>query len=395
MARIYQQGKAGKWYVQFRWDRTAPYSKAIGTTDKEKAEEKKREIEDTIRYLRDGVKGPIPDDADVATWIFTRGTMDAKPDRSKKRATIADAIDEWMKHLELLVSSGQKRQATYQYHSERLTKFKAFANSQPISALPDVLLRWKQDGLGRISRGENAARTISHELKVVAMFARKHVLKQHPSAKLVAALEDYVDIKCPDPEPEFFTKDETKTLYELASGRDKLFILLALNGGYGQTDIAELRHDHIDWDTGIIKRFRHKTKGKKKTVQSVKMWQSTQRLLKVYMTDPSTSELALLGMKGNPLVERKIKSDGRAYTNDAIAQSFKRLRKTAGIDKGFYIFRHTGANEIEQHYPDHPHLSLYYLADSEQTMKVSYTERNFKLLHEATDWLGKHLGLDK
>src|SRR5688572_32724772 len=66
----------------------------------------------------------------------------------------------------------------------------------------------------------------------------------------------------------FFNDPATTEIYTLS-----LHDALPIYAGYTQSDISTLRHAHIDWQTGIITRPRHKTKGK----QVHKLWPITDR----------------------------------------------------------------------------------------------------------------------
>ena len=56
-----------------------------------------------------------------------------------------------------------------------------------------------------------------------------------------------------------FTKDEICSLLKAAPDRTQLYILLMLNCGMTQKDIADLKVDEVDWTTGRIIRKRSKT----------------------------------------------------------------------------------------------------------------------------------------
>lgn len=399
MATIHRAKGRKTWSVQFRWDRDAPYTKSTGLQDETLARRKADEVAETIRLLKAGSIGPIPDDADVATWIFSGGRMNQKPDRSKKRESvprIADLVDAWLQTLRLQVDAGQRKQSTYASDYSRLTKFKDYVGNAEVSELPNLMEVFKEDGLHRISRKGVSPTTVRLELLAIQKFAKKYVRKQYPSDGLILALESFADVAQAEPKPEFFTKDEITAMYEEAPGKVRLYILLGLNCGYGQTDISTLRHDHITEDeNGVltITRYREKTR-KRKIVQSHRLWPRTARLLKLYMTNSDEHELALIGAKGNPLLTKTIKEDGRPHTVDSIKLAFNRVRRACKINgkRGFYTLRKTGANAIEKQYQEHPHLSDLYLAHSDKSMKVHYVDRHFDLMEQATEWLGKHFG---
>ena len=70
-----------------------------------------------------------------------------------------------------------------------------------------------------------------------------------------------------------FTKEEVTSLLADASDRTKLYILLMLNCGMTQKDIADLQVSEVDWREGRIIRKRSKT-GDRENVPTVnyKLW---------------------------------------------------------------------------------------------------------------------------
>ncbi len=62
-------------------------------------------------------------------------------------------------------------------------------------------------------------------------------------------------------EIELFSKEELQQLWDKATDRKRLYILLMLNSGMQPVDIATLRQDEVDWKAGRIMRQRTKTKG--------------------------------------------------------------------------------------------------------------------------------------
>ena len=73
-----------------------------------------------------------------------------------------------------------------------------------------------------------------------------------------------------------FTMKELGILWKKGISRHRCFVLLALNCGFGQQDISDLRMDEVDWENGYIERERSKTKVKAKH----KLWAVTLELMK-------------------------------------------------------------------------------------------------------------------
>ena len=204
----------------------------------------------------------------------------------------------------------------------------------------------------------------------------QNILKELPKD-----LSSYSRVRLDKPVPMFWTVDEIKLLLNRASERTKLYIMMSLNLGYTQRDIATLEANMVDWDTGIITRDRQKSGVPSKA----KLWPSTLSLLQKHRS-PKKSGPLLLDQNGTSLYVEKINSNGKLVTNDCISFAFNRLKtakKTglAGDKRGFKHFRKTAANEIEKVRPD---LTGLFLAHSEPGMKRHYVIGAYESLFEET-----------
>ena len=77
------------------------------------------------------------------------------------------------------------------------------------------------------------------------------------------------------------SRSEVQTLIEAAPGQLKLHLLLMLNCGFTQQDVADLGQEEVDWLAGMISRRRSKT-GDHVTVPMVsyRLWPETFELLR-------------------------------------------------------------------------------------------------------------------
>jgi len=122
-----------------------------------------------------------------------------------------------------------------------------------------------------------------------------------------------------------FKVDEVKALLAGATDATKLYLLLMLNCGMQQKDIADLLHDEIDLKKGLLIRKRSKT-GDFETVPTVtyKLWGETFRLLKQCHSDHPV--LALTTSVGKPLRVEQIEN-GKLSKSDNIRSAYSRLQK--------------------------------------------------------------------
>lgn len=197
----------------------------------------------------------------------------------------------------------------------------------------------------------------------------------------------FTRIDMPAPHPQFYSPDEVRTLFNAATPRTKLYIALALNCGYRQTDIATLDHRMIDWDQGIIERDRHKTK-KKGIRQRHKLWPVTLQLLKAEAgKGPGT---VLLSQNGTKLYRDQLTGDDGVYRHmDVIALAFARLTRKLKFPTGktFKMFRSTGANAIAQKYQRTPEVTDLYLGHAIKGLRLHYAAMHYDLLFKALEHL--------
>ncbi|WP_422929744.1 tyrosine-type recombinase/integrase [Singulisphaera sp. PoT] len=193
---------------------------------------------------------------------------------------------------------------------------------------------------------------------------------------------------------ETFTVGEVRDILTACDGfseRTRLYILLMLNCGMYQNDIAELRADEVDWSAGTLTRARSKTRERGGPVVTYRLWPETFALLRQHR---SPGDLALTTDEGNPLVKYWIEGESmRRY--DAIQSAWSRLATKMGrkIRLGMKHLRKTSATILGQH----AHYKFYgnhFLADSPSGMAAKhYMVPSDEEFFEALGWLrGKILG---
>ncbi len=148
-----------------------------------------------------------------------------------------------------------------------------------------------------------------------------------------------------------FEADEIRQLLDAADPVLKAQIMLGLNAGFGQTDIAGLPISAIDFKTGWVDYARQKTG----IGRRIPLWPETIKALEEAITvrpepsDPAHAELAFLTSTGIPVVRNWLstKEDkaevGLTTRTDTVARAFTRLVKNCGLNgsRSFYALRHT------------------------------------------------------
>ncbi len=258
----------------------------------------------------------------------------------------------------------------------------------------DAFKDWVASPSTKVGPEGRKPKSISHVVKKIKYMIewahRKHLIDEMPRN-----LKEFGLVHLSQPEPETLSKDEFEALYEKADGRGKLYLLLALNCGYTQMDIATLERWMVDFETGIITRKRHKTirppDPKKGVPQHSKLWPRTLDLLRKEAAP--TGDLLLKSSGGGPLLLCEVGDDGKVSTYNSFRSWFKALRK--GITtKTFSDIRNTGATLIMNQYRCDPRakknnqqLFDLYLAHTPHKMVASYLKKDWSKLFLATDWL--------
>jgi integrase len=133
-----------------------------------------------------------------------------------------------------------------------------------------------------------------------------------------------------------FESDEIRLLLGSANVNMRAIILLGVNCGMGNADIASLTPANVDLENGWLTKRRQKT-GKKRRVP---LWTETIDAIKTAMAKRTEPK--------EPQEEIFITKFGKLYRCEVglnpISAEFKKLRESVGIDdagKSFYALRHT------------------------------------------------------
>jgi integrase len=200
-------------------------------------------------------------------------------------------------------------------------------------------------------------------------------------------------------EPDPFTIDEVKLLLANASAKTKTYLMLMLNCGYYQFDVATIHATEVDWKHGRINRCRSKIK---KGSDPIKinwcLWDETFELMKQHGNRSGT---VFLNANGGPIVRGGV-VDGKTKRIDNVKSSFLRLVKKLKNrellpkqwNKTLKQFRKTGANIIEySSNTEHSQATGAYL-NSATVAKTNYLKSGqiSPRFDSAVKWLGEQLG---
>ena len=191
-----------------------------------------------------------------------------------------------------------------------------------------------------------------------------------------------------------FTVAEIKSLLSKASRRTKLYILLMLNCGMTQKDIADLLHSEVDWKAKRIVRRRSKTKSHASVpIVRYRLWDETFKLL---LAERSTGkdERVLLNTNGKPLWQENVDESGKYAKIDNIRTAYRRLCKQVSVSKPLKSLKKTSASLIRGN-AKYTSLESLFLGHAPQSMSDRhYAIAPQALLDEAIVWLGGEYGLE-
>lgn len=301
----------------------------------------------------------------------------AETERPEK---LSGLVARFLKSLENRVSASR-------YEKVRLTtkRFLEEASDVPLKEINANLLLGYRD---RLIATKRAAVTIRDNLVIIRQMIywayRAEIIDQIPRA-----LERGWTVPIAIQEVKPASVDEVRALIAVASEREKLYLLLAANLGYGPKDISELRKDEIEWATGIVSRKRTKTKRLQNSPTiSYELWPETLKLLKKF--ESSHEHLVLTTEKGSPLVSERKRLDGSLIRSDAIHSAWVRLCRKVETPIQLKQLRKTSASLLAND-PSHNKWVDHFLGHTpKSTSAKHYVKLDNGPFHEALRWLRSH-----
>lgn len=293
---------------------------------------------------------------------------------------IAGLVAAFLAECRTMAEAGQFTLANYNDIYHRLNDFVGYCNhveATGLESLNNSLLasyRNTQIKLTTLPKDQggisdaSARKRLQFLARFVNWLAEREAIEAIP--KIIN--RKFAAVKIAPPSPKFYTVEQVTTLVGDASPLLRACIMLALNTGATQVDVATLEHSHIS-KSGDLSRPRNKTGIDSAYV----LWPETIAALREVQTKPKDSKLVLLSESGKPLVRESFKDDGRVVKVDSINSMFKNLLKRTGMDGlglAFKHFRKTSANLLAQKYP--PHVTDKFLAHISNGMRKHYAKEH-------------------
>jgi integrase len=309
-------------------------------------------------------------------------------------------IDRFLHRKRQQVERGQLSHGRYDSLRISLENFSQHVGgTTPIASINGRELRSFHDGLEKaIDQKKLNPFSARDRLAAVKQFIRWAWGEELMSLPRILESREF-SIALPETKIETFTDEEVSRLLNSSSPSTKLYLLLMLNCGFTQQDIAELRQDEVDWKLGRVTRKRSKTRKRKgENVPEVcyQLWPETFKLLKQHRSKDKT--LALTNQKGQPLKTEEI-VNGRVKKIDNVRSAFNRVvsklvkekHEPIKITKALKLMRKTAATKLGQH-PEFGRFAQYYLGHAPATVADRhYVVPSQPQFDRALVWLGEQL----
>jgi len=284
---------------------------------------------------------------------------------------------------------------TFQTIMHRLNVFTNWTDADaPIEAINELTLKKFYAYLSE----QIAAGNLSHSHASSVMANTKRFIRSRWELNLIElprnlASKD-LEIGVPIKKVKICSRDELLQLTNNAPERIKLFLLLMLNCGMTQKDVADLGQDDVDWQKGRIKRRRSKTDNTPSTPEvDYRLWDETLRLLKAH---DSKNTPVLVNKHGGPLWTEKEQANGKYTKNDNIRTAYFRLLNDLGIPKAkrksLKLIRKTAASKLEEN-EAFGRYAQYFLGHAARSVaERHYVQPSTEQFDKAVRWLGEQFG---
>jgi hypothetical protein len=199
----------------------------------------------------------------------------APPDR-----TVKAQVEAWRALLHAVCQSGQMSEGRYDAYCRNINKFSAWIGAETaIDGIDEVRLEGFFNHLSSSVAEQKYSPNYAHTLLMTAkqFICRLAELRLIPLPGNIRSRRFRFNHSA-SAKIETFTVEEVRRLLAAchdSSERTKLYLLLMLNCGMYQNDIAEMRKDEVDWKAGTLTRARSKTRERNGPVVTYKRWPET------------------------------------------------------------------------------------------------------------------------
>jgi len=291
-------------------------------------------------------------------------------DRSNQ-LTIADGVEKYCNMVDMKDCSPSHKSST----RHRLKKITRLKGSLPLASLDTMELSSIVSLLRSKTDTHNIIRTTKAFLRwlddMELWEAPRRFERIFPLARKVSS-----SVKIAT-----FTIEQLTQMYSAADKRIRLWMLLSLNCGFANMEVATLKQSEVDLQCGYIERVRGKTGVSGKW----KLWSETIEALKPYCKGKDDT-LVLTSEAGTPLVYYS-----EHYKRvDTLGQCWVRFMKRAKVPfLGFKFLRKTGATMIRS--IDGIEVSETYLSHADKGIARFYSIPDASRLNNALEAMRERL----
>ncbi len=308
-------------------------------------------------------------------------------------------VERWIDGKLSRHKAGEVSAGRFQNWRIEIEQFQTFVRTK--SPLDDVSLidgrlleQYQLHLLEKIGNGEFAPPSAKSRLDIAKQFARwlfGQGLIELPNN--IINPKD-LTIKVPTTKNEAYPIEIIKTILadDATPERTKLYILLMLNGGMYQVDIAHLTHEQFDLENGRITRKRTKT-ADYENVPTVNylLWQRTKELLVKHRANGG--EWLLLNENGLCLQREEIKANKHLKKVCNITTAYARLKARLDITQPLKLLRKTSSNLLYNEKQFRPLHTLFLGHSPRSVAEKFYVNPEDNTLDDAIRWLGEQYGI--
>lgn len=320
--------------------------------------------------------------------------------------TVAANVDVWLQRLRARVHSGQistDRYGAYKYAIEHFRDW--IGSSRNIedvitpsqlesyhSHLLELIAKREQDPKKKAGCAPRYAKARLDTAKQFTLWLYERATIQKLPGNVVN--RKALQISLPKTKPKSASLDLVKMLLDedKSPERLRLWVLLMLNCGMYQGDLAGLEQDQVDWKSGRILRKRSKTE-RYDDVPTVnyKLWNCTFDLLQKHRS--RHERLVLLNEDGGPLQRKWIGDDHKSHKVCNITSAYRRFATQKRLDVSLGKLRKTSSNLLYNH-KRFRSLHTLFLGHSPRTVAEQfYVSPDDEMLDEPIQWLGTQYGV--
>ena len=269
------------------------------------------------------------------------------PRRRSEDTTVAELVDAFLTEKRNRVDAGDLSTRTWSdYFATCKAVAAEFGKARPVADLrPADFAKLRAGVASRL--GPVSVLNFVTRVRVLFKFAYDFELIPHPvkygsgfdrPAKKSLRLERALRA------PKLIPAADLWTLIRAADPQLRAMILLALNGGLGSSDCAQLTRSAVGQRAGWLNYPRPKTG----TARHFPLWPETTEALAAVAAvrpaakDPADDRLVFLTRLGKPWVRFHGDEAGKRSVIDSVAQMFAKLGAKCGVKLpgGFYVLRH-------------------------------------------------------